>query len=186
LRFKHILALAATAMAVGAPATATASSTGGAEYGAENPALRETVPGKKAVLLESGLAAAPEAAPQPVKDAIWKANEIIGLPYRLGGGHKSGFTDDAFDCSGTVSYALSAIPGLLETPLDSGSFMRWGKRGRGSWITVFTNPGHAYVVIAGLRLDTSAAGDPSGLKGPRWRPTLRSSRGFKARSPKSL
>ena len=54
-------------------------------------------------------------------------------------------------------------------------------RGKGDWITVYTNPGHAYTVIAGLRLDTSAAGDPSGGKGPRWRPTLRSNRGFRAR-----
>ena len=33
--------------------------------------------------------------------------------------------------------------------------MKWGEKGKGAWITVFTNPGHAYVVIAGLRLDTS-------------------------------
>ena len=36
--------------------------------------------------------------------------------------------------------------------------MRWGVKGKGTWITVFTNPGHAYAMIAGLRLDTSAAG----------------------------
>ena len=64
--------------------------------------------------------------------------------------------------------------------------MHWGASGAGDWITVYTNPGHAYAVIAGLRLDTSAAGDPSGLKGPRWRPSLRSSRGFKARHPLGL
>ena len=52
--------------------------------------------------------------------------------------------------------------------------MSWGERGKGDWITVYTNPGHAFAVIAGLRLDTSAAGDPSGAKGPRWRPNLRS------------
>ena len=71
-------------------------------------------------------------------------------------------------------------------PLDSSSFMRWGEQGRGEWITVFTNPGHAYVVIAGLRLDTSAAGDRDGGKGPRWRPNLRRNRGFKARHPEGL
>jgi hypothetical protein len=59
--------------------------------------------------------------------------------------------------------------------------MSWGLRGKGQWITVYSNPGHAYVVIAGLRLDTSTAGDPHGLSGPRWRPALRSSRGFRAR-----
>ena len=36
--------------------------------------------------------------------------------------------------------------------------MHWGQKGKGDWITVCTNPGHAYVVIAGLRLDTSVAG----------------------------
>jgi hypothetical protein len=64
--------------------------------------------------------------------------------------------------------------------------MHWGAGGAGQWITVYTNPGHAYAVIAGLRLDTSAAGDPSGAKGPRWRPVLRSSHGFKARHPVGL
>ena len=54
---------------------------------------------------------------------------------------------------------------------------------RGQWITVYTNPGHAFAVIAGLRLDTSAAGDRSGLKGPRWRPVLRSTSGFHRRHP---
>jgi hypothetical protein len=67
--------------------------------------------------------------------------------------------------------------------------MRWGARGRGRWITVFTNPDHAYAVIAGLRLDTSAAGVPSGTggkaaeSGPRWRPVPRSARGFVRRHP---
>jgi hypothetical protein len=133
----------------------------------------------------NGLAAAPEAAPNAVKQAIWAANRIIGRPYRYGGGHARGFVDRGYDCSGTVSVALRGAD-LLGSPLDSGSFMRWGAAGAGDWITVYTNPGHAYAVIAGLRLDTSAAGDPSGLKGPRWRPTLRSSRGFKARHPVGL
>ncbi len=61
--------------------------------------------------------------------------------------------------------------------------MRWGEAGAGDWITVYTNPGHAFVVLAGLRLDTSAANDPSGAKGPRWRPTLRSTSGYKIRHP---
>jgi hypothetical protein len=64
--------------------------------------------------------------------------------------------------------------------------MRWAAAGAGQWITVYTNPSHAYAVIAGLRLDTSAAGDPSGAKGPRWRPVLRSSHGFKVRHPLGL
>ena len=147
-------------------------------------AAQPTVPGTEAQIV-NGLAAAPEAAPDAVKQAIWAANAIIGRPYRYGGGHARGFVDRGYDCSGTVSVALHGAA-LLDSPLDSGSFMRWGAAGTGQWITVHTNPGHAYVVIAGLRLDTSAAGDRGGLKGPRWRPNLRSSRGFKARHPLGL
>ncbi len=55
---------------------------------------------------------------------------------------------------------------ILDTPLDSGSLRKWGERGRGTWITVYTNPGHAYVVIAGLRFDTSQPDD--GASGPGW------------------
>jgi hypothetical protein len=148
-------------------------------------AEQPVVPGTEATLLDDGRAAAPAAAPDAVKQAIWAANEIIDRPYRYGGGHARGFVDRGYDCSGTVSYALHGAD-LLEDPLDSSGFMRWETAGTGDWITVYSNPGHAYVVIAGLRLDTSSAGDPRGDRGPRWRPTLRSSRGFKARHPAGL
>jgi hypothetical protein len=148
-------------------------------------AEQPVVPGTGATLLDDGRAAAPAAAPDAVKQAIWAANEIIDRPYRYGGGHARGFVDRGYDCSGTVSYALHGAD-LLEDPLDSSGFMRWETAGTGDWITVYSNPGHAYVVIAGLRLDTSSAGDPRGDRGPRWRPMLRSSRGFKARHPAGL
>ena len=61
--------------------------------------------------------------------------------------------------------------------------MSWGEAGLGDWITVYAHGGHAYTVVAGLRLDTSAANDPKGLKGPRWRALPRPSKGFKARHP---
>jgi hypothetical protein len=159
--------------------TPAAAAPSGAEVGGP------TVPGVEAKLLDSGLAAAPDGAPDSVKQAVWAANAIIGRPYRYGGGHAKGFVDRGYDCSGTVSVALHG-GNLLDSPLDSTSFLRWGTKGAGQWITVYTNPSHAYAVIAGLRLDTSAAGDPSGGKGPRWRPMLRSSRGFKARHPLGL
>jgi hypothetical protein len=165
-----------------APSAMAADSTGGATYEkASKKALRATWDGPKAVVGRDGLAIAPIGAPDEVREAIAAANKIIGKPYRYGGGHAR-VEDSGYDCSGTVSYALIGA-GLLKTPLDSGSFMRWGRAGAGEWITVFTNPGHAFAVIAGLRLDTSAAGDPSGAKGPRWRPNLRSTRGFTARHP---
>jgi cell wall-associated NlpC family hydrolase len=176
---------------VGAP-SALAQSTGGTTYESEKERREKAekrfkiraVPGAKATLMPNGLAAAPVDAPPQVHAAIAAANRIIGKPYKYGGGHAK-VEDSGYDCSGTVSYALIHAK-LLKAPLDSSSFMRWGEAGPGDWITVYTNPGHAFVVIAGLRLDTSAAGDPRGGKGPRWRPILRSTRGFKARHPEGL
>jgi hypothetical protein len=173
-------ALALPNIAVSAPKLAVAAEAGGAAFGVdptETPALPEGQ-------IIDGLAYPPESAPLEVKEAIWAANEIVGKPYKYGGGHAR-VKDSGYDCSGTVSYAL--IGGdLLDDPLDSSSFMSWGARGKGEWITVYTNPGHAFVEIAGMRLDTSAAGDPSGDKGPQWRPVLRSTKGFKARHPEGL
>ncbi len=147
------------------------------------PDLAPEVEAPKALLID-GVAHAPAGAPEAVKRAIAAGNALQGKPYRYGGGHAR-VEDSGYDCSGTVSYAL-AKAGLLKTPLDSGSFMSWGRRGKGDWITIRTNPGHAYVVIAGLRLDTSAANDPGGEKGPRWRPALRNPSGFTARHPAGL
>jgi cell wall-associated NlpC family hydrolase len=163
------------------PPAVPTPSTGGAAYGV---VFQPTVPGLVAQI-NNGVAYAPDQAPDAVKQAIWAANTIVGLPYRLGGGHKLTFLDKAYDCSGTVSFALHG-GALLARPRDSSSFLRYGQAGKGAWITIYTNSGHAFVVIAGLRLDTSAAGDPSGLSGPRWRPNLRSTRGYKARHPVGL
>jgi hypothetical protein len=153
------------------------------------------VEGDVAVLLEDGTAAAPANAPEQVKQAIWAANSMQELPYRYGGGHNLKFdVGKGADCSGTVSFALHAA-GLLDEPLDSGSFMKWGEKGKGDWITVYTNPGHAYAVIAGLRLDTSVGEMARRAKkvaasayerGPRWRPMKRSGRGFVKRHPLSF
>ena len=110
-----------------------------------------------------------------------KINRMLDKPYIYGGGHRR-FKSRGYDCSGTVSYALHG-GGLLDTALDSGRFMRWGQAGAGQWITVYANYGHAYAVIAGLRLDTSAATVTRANtrqfkkaleRGPRWRPTQRS------------
>ena len=61
-----------------------------------------------------------------------------------------------YDCSGTVSFALHGAS-LLSTPEDSSEFEAWGSHGAGRWVAIFSNPGHAYMTVAGLRLDTSAA-----------------------------
>ena len=147
--------------------------------GGASPSDPEYQPAEKAKIV-NGFAIPPRNAPRRVKRAIEAANDIVKKPYKYGGGHAS-VNDRGYDCSGSVSYAL--IGGdMLKSPLDSGSFMSWGRAGRGEWITVYANSGHAYVVIAGLRFDTSSAGD-GGEKGPRWRSTARSSSGYTARHP---
>jgi hypothetical protein len=134
--------------------------------------------------LVRGKAVPPVGAPLAVRRAILEANRIVGKPYVWGGGHRE-WISRGYDCSGAVSFALHG-GGLLSRALDSSSFLRWGRAGKGRWITVYTNPGHAYVEISGLRLDTSAAGDPRGGRGPRWRPVRSSHRGFRARHAPGL
>jgi hypothetical protein len=124
------------------------------------------------------------SAPPAVQKMIWAGNELIGLPYIFGGGHSS-FVSPGYDCSGTVSFALHGA-GLLATPEDSSEFMVTGSHGIGRWVAIFSNPGHAYMTVAGLRLDTSAADDPSNQQGPRWRPLRPSNSGFTVRHPLGL
>lgn len=71
------------------------------------------------------------------------------MPYIYGGGHGK-WEDDGYDCSGSVSYALHGA-GLLETSMASGGCMKWGDPGPGKWITIYANPGHIYMTVAGLR-----------------------------------
>jgi cell wall-associated NlpC family hydrolase len=114
--------------------------------------------------LVDGRAIAPPAAPAAVRAVIDAANRIDGRPYVWGGGHR-GFLSRGYDCSGAVSYALHGA-GLLETTLVSGQLATWGEPGLGRWITVYANPDHVYLVVAGLRFDTRD--DLPGVSGPRW------------------
>jgi cell wall-associated NlpC family hydrolase len=152
---------------------------------ATGPTLRPEllVPGTTARFVD-GLAAAPEGAPAVIQDIIWAGNQLIGLPYIYGGGHGS-FTSPGYDCSGTVSFALHGAD-LLAAPEDSSEFEAWGSRGIGRWVTIFANGGHAYMTVAGLRLDTSPAEDPANLEGPRWRPLRQTNAGFVVRHPTGL
>ena len=194
-RHRHIFACAiavCAALALCVPATASSQElTGGSVYVPPPP------PAKRAKIV-NGIAVPPVGAPVRVKRAIKAANLIIRKPYVYGGGHKpylqrklamvAANLDRGYDCSGTVSFALFGGR-FLRTPLDSGSFMGWGRAGKGRWITVYTNPGHAYVVIGGLRLDTSggdrlAPEEARTGRGPRWRKYNRSPLGFTARHPK--
>ena len=141
-----------------------------------------TVAGSVAKIV-NGEAYAPSLAPPEVQQAIWAGNQIRHKPYVYGGGH-SNFISRGYDCSGSVSYVLHAA-GLLSDPLDSSSFMSWGSSGIGQWITVYANPGHAFVEIAGIRLDTSAEADPHSARGsgPRWRPLYPDPKGYTIRHP---
>lgn len=149
------------------------------------PSSGPTVPGTRAVL-RGNVAAAPADAPLIVKRAIWAANELRTKPYRYGGGHKS-FNDSAYDCSGTVSYALGAA-GLLSTPMPSSGFRNFGQSGRGKWITIYARNGHTFAEIAGLRLDTTSYNTMriDRMDAPRWRTNYRPPSGFEARHPQGL
>lgn len=164
---------------MGAPADAaakckrSASASGGLTVGG-----KKCKPVRKARLIR-GKAYAPASAPARVKRVINWANRIRNKPYRWGGGHGS-FYDRGYDCSGAVSFALRGGR-FLRSPLASTGFMGWGKRGKGRWITVYTNPSHAYLVVAGLRFDTSMTRG----NGPGWSKSLRSTRGrFVRRHPR--
>jgi hypothetical protein len=137
--------------------------------------------------LVNGRVIAPASAPTRVKRVIAAANRIVEKPYRYGGGHtpfRKGLLDSGYDCSGAVSYALFGGR-FLRSPLPSGAMMGWGDAGPGQWITVYAHGGHAYLVVAGLRFDTSLRDPdaPGPLTGPRWSRTLRESAAFVARHP---
>jgi cell wall-associated NlpC family hydrolase len=168
-----------------APAGQTGSATGGAVAAGVSVAGQPDllVPGSLARYV-NGLAAAPMSAPAAVQAVIWAGNQLIGLPYIYGGGHAS-FSSPGYDCSGTVSFALHGAS-LLAAPEDSSEFMVWGSHGVGRWVTIFSNAGHAYMTVAGLRLDTSAADDPTNEQGPRWRPLRPNNEGFTIRHPLGL
>ena len=169
-----------TAFAPVAGADVVSSGGGGATFTPPPP------PPEKATLV-NGRLIAPASAPRRVVKAIRAANRIVEKPYRYGGGHqlyRKGRLDSGYDCSGAVSYALYGGR-FLRSPLPSGAMMGWGEEGTGQWITVYAHSGHAYVVIAGFRFDTSMhdADAPGPSTGPRWSRTLRRSSAFVARHP---
>jgi len=172
-----LAAVAFLLVSVGAPGSASAkcaSSSAGLSLPSSN-----CEPVRKARLI-NGKAVAPASAPARVKAVIKAANKIRSTPYVWGGGHGS-FSSRGYDCSGAVSYALHGGK-FLNTPLASTGFMNWKKHGKGKWISVFSNPSHAYMTVAGLRFDTAnTVGN-----GPRWSKSLTSTSGsFRVRHPGS-
>lgn len=173
-----VLALAASASAGTPPVS------GGATFEPPPP------PPEEATLVD-GRVLAPASAPTRVKRVIEAANRLVEKPYIYGGGHRpysaarAARLDRGYDCSGAVSYALYGGR-FLRSPLPSGALMDWAEEGTGDWITVYAHGGHAYVVIAGLRFDTSMrdADAPGPGSGPRWSKALRKSSAFVARHPR--
>jgi cell wall-associated NlpC family hydrolase len=131
--------------------------------------------GRRARVLPDGTAIAPAGAPDVVKRVILAGNEIAKFPYKWGGGHGA-WRDDGYDCSGSVSFALAGA-GLLRSPMTSGLFMNYGAPGPGRWITIYANAGHMFMVVAGLRFDTSG----QGRAGTRWQEGSVSTAGFAVR-----
>ena len=144
----------------------------------------KVVAGRFAMLRIDGRAALPRSAPKLVRQVIRMANQIVGRPYKWGGGHR-GLGDSGYDCSGAVSYALIKA-GLLHRSMVSGQLARAYAPGAGRYVTIYAHSKHVYMEIAGLRLDTSPYGDPRMRLGVRWRPLVGVRRGFRVRHPFGL
>jgi peptidoglycan hydrolase-like protein with peptidoglycan-binding domain len=144
------------------------------------PKAAPLAPGDQATIGPDGLAAAPADAPDPVKQIIAAGNAIAKKPYIYGGGHGK-WEDSGYDCSGSVSYALHGA-GLLDQAMPSGDFTSWGEPGPGQWVTLYANGGHIYMVVAGLRFDTSGRQED----GTRWHTSQRSGSGYTVVHPPGL
>jgi len=139
----------------------------------------------RASLTPDGLATVPPSAPGRLEALIRGANEVARKPYVYGGGHGRAaneiWIDTAYDCSGSISFALAAA-GFIDAPMDSGSLSRWGRPGPGRYVTIYANAGHAFMTVAGLRFDTSGRRE----RGSRWQDTGRGAGGFVVRHPPGL
>jgi hypothetical protein len=173
------LAVLALGSAAGASAQMDGSLPPGAVEGAPPP--QSTGVTGAATMMPNRSAVAPAGAPLAVQSAIAAANRIRKKTYIWGGGHRR-WKAKGYDCSGAVSYVLHAA-GLLSVPLVSGQLARiWGAPGPGAWITVYANRTHTYMIIAGLRFDTSPRGETLNQgRGPRWRQNVRTGAGFAVR-----
>jgi hypothetical protein len=134
----------------------------------------------QATALPNGIALPPLEAPESVRQMIEAGNVIARSPYLWGGGHGK-WVDKGYDCSGSVSFVLAAA-GYLEAPLASGPLMSWGEPGPGKWVTIYSHQGHVWMIVAGIRFDTSGARET----GSRWQNGMRSTAGFVARHPAGL
>jgi len=153
------------------------------ELAQERAASRQAAkaPDRVTVDAASGEAIAPPDLPLAVQELIAGGNAIRDFPYVYGGGHSS-FVDDAYDCSGSVSYALAAA-GLIRAPETSGQLMRWGDPGPGRYITVFATVGHTFMYVDGVWFDTAGRAGPYST---RWLTAQPSLAGYVERHPPGL
>jgi 3D (Asp-Asp-Asp) domain-containing protein len=133
----------------------------------------ESAAGGKAGILADGRAIASAGAPTPVKLAVAAGNLIHTLPYPAPDVHYGSLARlwPAYDCSGAVSFVLYAAGLLGSSALDSTGLESYGLSGPGRWITIYANPGHTWIVVAGIAFDTADYGGPAvpAGSGPRWR-----------------
>jgi cell wall-associated NlpC family hydrolase len=118
----------------------------------------------------TGKATPSAGLPIRIQDVIAGGNAIADFPYVYGGGHLS-FIDDAYDCSGSVSYALAA-GGLIKAPETSGQLKSWGVPGPGRYLTVFATVGHTFMWVDGLWFDTAGRSGPYSTRWLTARPSL--------------
>ncbi|HLW96831.1 MAG TPA: hypothetical protein VKS25_15750 [Solirubrobacteraceae bacterium] len=119
--------------------------------------------------------------PTQIAEVIAGGNAIADFPYFYGGGHAS-FVARAYDCSGSVSYALAAA-GLIGAPETSGQLEHWGKPGPGRWLTVFANAGHTFMNVDGVWFDTAGRAGPHST---RWLIPQPDVNGYVVRHPAGL
>jgi hypothetical protein len=148
----------------------------------ESPTPIEFISGERAELdpADGHLAWIPEGVPTTVQAMVVAGNELQELPYGPDG-HPDprGALDE--DCSSTVNYVLyrSGVRPIEEIVKDNPlaqDYVSWGDPGPGRWVTIYATDvptPHVFIVIAGLRLDTSHNGTDEGPNknenGPRWR-----------------
>ncbi len=137
-------------------------------------------PTRRLRLTDNGRVVVPDGAPERVRRLLAAANRIAHKPYVWGGGHGS-WDAAGYDCSGSLGYALHAA-GVLDRSVTSGDLASYGKPGRGRWVTIYANGGHTYMVVAGLRFDTSAYKQT----GSRWTRDTRGHGGYAVRHPAGL
>jgi hypothetical protein len=171
-------ASANTGIAAGAPSDAEVARELKAAYGGKAGSAESLV---NRAGLSGGLATTPPTAPPKVAAVIAAANQVARYPYVYGGGHGT-FEDNAYDCSGSLSFAFAAA-GMLHTTLVSGQFAHWGAPGPGKWITIYANATHTWMTVAGLRYDT---GGLLTATHSRWQDSMRPTAGFTVRHPIGL